>query len=305
MKEYTVFNGSIGLNNKITPHRLPYTDDGVSALEHAMNVYIDETGELVSAKGRRKVKDGVFHSTFETVDGFYVVQDLEASSSLFRAVPDAAGDLTLIGIRSAMTKGRRVYYHELDGRVYYSNGIDNGFLTLDDSYPWPTSEWVGQDEDNSKVTFPVGKNLDMLSGRFLCSIGKELFFTEVNLVGLYDEVAGRRAFESDITMICAVSTGVFVSDENSVYFLRGTNPKEWIMERVLNYPAYRKYQHLVDPSKFGFQSLTMAGLFATEKGAVIGMADGTAQNLIDDNVITPECNDGCINVVGDSMILQS
>ena len=110
-------------------------------------------------------------------------------------------------------------------------------------------------------------------------------------------------------MICAVQTGVYVSDHKSVYFLSGIDPNEWLCKKVLNYPAieWGREQGLVDPSRLGLESFSLSCLFATVNGPVVGMPDGTAINLIDKVLTMPDCNvqSGSIIVVDETLIIQS
>lgn len=298
----TIYSGGIGINNKVVPHRLPFDQKtGVAAFESATDVLIDKTGEVVSLRGTSKVQDGSFHSFFRASNGFYVVKNRDSDSALYKAIPDATGELTLSGIRSGLTNNAKISFVELNGEYLYCNGYQNGILSQDVSSPWPVNVWKGPETSKPMLPTPVGSHIDLLSGRILVSVDNELIFTEYGRPGLIDGVDNNRLFESKILMICAVETGVYVSDEKAIFFLQGNNPHKWKMRKVLDYPAieWGVNQDLVNPSKFGFDAHGLSGLFATVKGPVIGLQDGTAINLIDDNVKLP---DNCGNQVGSIMI---
>ena len=65
---------------------------------------------------------------------------------------------------------------------------------------------------------------------------------------------------------------------------------------------------LVSPADFGIESLGLSCLFATAEGPVIGLQDGQALNLINDNVTLPTgcgVSSGAIMVVDTTTVLQS
>lgn len=299
-----------GLNNQVVAHRLPFDGDtGVGALEEADNVLIDKSGEIATRRGIVKVQDGTFHSTFRCNGGFYIVKDYNLESALYKAVPNSDGSLELYGIRSSLSYGAKMDFVELNGEFLYCNGSQNGILKQDTSSPWPEQSWTGPESSIEMVSPPVGEHIDILSGRILISAGQELFYTEHGLVGLIDEAGNRVRLESRIVMVCAVQSGVFISDENSIYFISGINPKDWTIKQITNYPAieWSREQGLVDPSLFGVESFEMAALFGTVRGPCVGLPGGEVINLIDKDLTMPKCGvrEGSIMVVDDTTIIQS
>jgi len=307
-----IYHGGIGLNNKIVPHRLKFGKDGVAALEEATDVLIDSSGEIASRKGSSLVYgNGPCHSLCKTSGGFYVVEDRASDSALYKAVVDmATGAVSLTGIASGFTRGKRFSYTEaLDGKVYFSNGFQHGYLVGHVASPWTDSDWEMTDVSDDSVPVLAGTHLDILSGRILFSVGDELLFTEYGLPGRYNHITGRVRFESEVIMVCAVQSGVFVSDLDSIYFLKGSNPDEWTMRKVTDYPAkpYGNHKGLVDSSQLGLESTQMMALFATEQGPCLGSPDGAVYNLINKVVSLPaDCGSaGCVMVVDETLILQS
>jgi len=308
MPELAIYRATTGYNNRITPERLPFSK-GVTALEDVSNMLIDKTGCLVTRRAVSPLGSGSYHSSWRVGDSFYAVLDGTTTSTMYYvSVNQVDGSLSLKSAVTNLNKGKRVYYTEpLDGYVYYSNGYQHGKLALSVSSDWTNSEWNLTDRNVNKVEFPIGEHLAILSGRVVTSVGKELIFSEYGHWGLYDEAENRRRFETDITMICSVQTGVYVSDQNDTYFLSGTNPKEWTMKQVLPYPCNGFRQGLVNPFDLGFETPQLSALLSSKKGTIIAMPDGTAINLIEKNVETPH---GCGGLHGtlmmvDSTILQS
>ena len=306
MNEIELYNSGIGINNKVIPHRLPFGENGVSSLESASNFILDKTGELATYKSGTSVFSGDCHSGWETDDGFYFINDGDTSSSLMKATVKADATIDTVTIRAGLTLGAKCYYADLDGKTYYANGYVRGVIDVSTTSDWIVNTWDATRTTADMVQMPIGTHLGILSGRMLCAVDDEVFFSEYGLLNLVDNARNRVRFESKVKMVCPVQTGVFVSDEDAIYFLAGRNPKEWTMNKVLNYPATGCAQHLVDPSFFGFETTKLSGLLATVEGQVVGMPDGSCFNLVNKNIKLPtNCGNGAINVVDETTILQS
>jgi hypothetical protein len=307
----TLYKKAVGLNNKVSPHRLAFTADGVSALEEATDVIIDPTGEIVTRRSNVLLDNRPWHSLWKTDGGFFGVTDRATDSALYKlSVNNADGTVVFTGLRSGLMKGAKLSYtRPLGGKIYYSNGYENGMIVNSASEDWTESEWTASDTTADMVKAPIGTHLDILSGVVLIAVGDELFSTVYGHPGIVNNVLDRVRFETDIIMVCAVQTGVFVSDLTSIYFLAGANPREWTLNKVCNYPAksHGKNQDLVDPSFLGLETNKMSGLFATANGPVIGLPDGSIINLIDKQVSLPQegCLSGSIMVVDETTIIQS
>jgi len=310
MKHFLLYSGSSGVNNKLSAHRLPFDPEtGIAGFEYAMNVLIDQTGEVVTRKGSSPVVLGSFHSCYPYKDGFLVIRDDTESSSLLLARVTETGSVVLHGIRSGLSHGAKMSYCMVTDRVYYMNDYNFGVTDGETSEPWPVSVFLRDTEAEIINTF-AGKHLDILSGRFLISKNDEVFFTEPNQWGLIREATGRSRFESRVLMIASVQSGAFVSDENGIYFMSGADPNKWQARKVLDYPAveYAVNPKLINPSFFGLKTTQLSVLFGTVNGPVIGLPDGSCYNLIDKNVTMPnDCGltSGSIMVVDETLIIQS
>lgn len=307
--EVIISTYSTGINNKVTPARISYNQEsGVADLETADNVIIDSQGGIVSANGNTLVESGDWHSGISLMDGsFYAAKNRDADTALYKVTPQADGTVTTEGIGSNFTKGAMFSWREVDGEYFFMNGYEKGRIVNHVLADWPTSEWP-RETTAQMIETPVGSHLDMLSGRFIIGRDKELIYTEPGLWGLIDNVRNYREFESRILMVCSVDTGLYVSDSEAVYWLAGTNPEQWQLDKVLSYPAieYSRNNYLVDPSHFGFQTSKPSALFGTVNGPVVGLSDGTAVNLIDKKVQMPTgMSQGAIMIVDETTIIQS
>lgn len=306
----TIFSGGVGINNKVEPHRLPFDlKTGAVAFEEATDVLVDPTGEVSTRRGTSLLESGSFHSMWATQGGFYTIKDGTTTSDLYKVVVNSDGSLDLQGVWSGLTLNKQLSYADLDDYTLYCNGYQYGKLQDGARSAWPVNEQAR--EGSTKEATPIGKHIDVVSGRVLVAVGDEVFFTEYGLPGLVDPNKGRRRFEGgEVIMVASVQTGFYVSTEQAVYFVGGVAPiLELPVKKVLNYPAieYGKNQELIDPSFFGFETTQLSTLFATVNGPVVGLPDGTAVNLIDKQIKMTDCGQqtGAIMVVDESLIIQS
>ena len=230
----------------------------------------------------------------------------------------SSGVATLLGVKNGLTKSAKMSFAVLGDRVYYCNGNENGVITNETtSSAWTYNTWtgpvmsdLGDDWDNpttKMVATPVGSHIDVLSGRILLAVDDEIIFTEYGLPGLYNKIKNRRRFESDITMLRTVGpNATYVSDSRNVYFLEGSDPNQWVLRKVLGYPAIEWSDNpaLVDPSVFGFKDVREALLFNTTKGLVIGLPDGTAINLTSKRY-DPAVNCSAMAIYQNSLVVMS
>lgn len=73
---------------------------------------------------------------------------------------------------------------------------------------------------------PMMDYLCFAFGRIWGAVGKEMYYSEPYRYGLFKLTTNKFAFDSDITLIAKVPTGLFVGMENRTIFLEGTEPSE-------------------------------------------------------------------------------
>jgi len=273
-----LFHGFSGINNSVKQTKIGISENAVAGLSSANNVFIGVGGTLETVPEEVISLSGSFHSLWGLKDKFYCVKDETASAVLYCGNV-LNGALSMRTVAVGLSKGSMVSYTKLGEDIYYSNGIDKGYIDDNDvRFDWPI-------QHNSRlldlVTFTPGSHIDVLAGRMLSINGDEIRFSESFLPGLYDDVKNRRRLNSAGQMVCSVGSGAYVSDEDYVYFLTEVDPNKWKLKKVLDYPAiaYGQYPNLVDPSFFGFQTRQPSLLFNTQEGVCIGMPSGEVYNL--------------------------
>lgn len=309
VRAFTLYRSCTGINNKIDAARLPFdAEGGVTSLESGVDVLIDQSGGLSARRGTTTVLSGSYHSGFPVSgSAFLAVKDRTADSAIYLMTPQANGGLVEEGVVSGLAKGAPVEFRKVDERVYYMNGFQLGYIEDGAAYAWPVNQWP-RDTTAQFVPTPAGEHFDVISSTFVLIKGKEIIYTEPGLWGLVDNTRNYRRLESPGLMVASVDTGLYVSDSETVYFLPGRNPAEWVPKKVLDYPAkpYCKHHKLVDPSHFGLQTSDPSVLFGTVRGPVLGLPDGSVFNLIDKQVAMTDTGiRGAIMVVDETTILLS
>lgn len=119
-----------GLNNKTSPERFK-----VGELAVALDVDIDNTGKLLSRKGKTVIDGTACHSLYSN-EG---VAFLAKGTSMF-----AVGlDLSLTLLRT-LSNANQIYYGTLTGVTYWTNGTDTGRTIGTRSLQWGVAVPQGQ-----------------------------------------------------------------------------------------------------------------------------------------------------------------
>lgn len=309
-----VFEGSIGLNNKVPAHRLEWNPEtGFAALECCENFIVGPSGDLVTRTGFTEIEAGPFHSLHPGIGHGWglVAKDRTNDCAIYKVDVTAQGDVTLTGIRSGLAKGKRIDFCRVNEQVFYTNGSQNGVIHSDGtSHPWVSSTWY-DDESIAQFAevFPA-EHLCYNAGRIYFSKGQDLYWTQYGMLGLYDQVRNVQRFpDGNITAICPAVDGLYVSDQHSIFFLSGLDPAKWQSRRVTSYPIleWGVHKEYVNPSLFGLETDFPSILVATATGPVVLMPSGGIVNLIDQVVTVPDCEGGtgAVCLFDQTLVIQS
>lgn len=299
MPEVPFFRASQGLNVRLAESRLQAAGEaGVCELASAVNVLHDETGRLVKRAGITLIAPGAFHSLWCKKGLCFVCKD----ESLYRVTSGGS----LIGLRGNVGAARMAYL-VLNRECYYTNGLVNGVIRDDQSFAWPIGTYTGPLTSRQFSPAPLGRHLEYFSGRVFIAEGKVLWMSEPWSPGLFDLSSGFVQFESDIKMIRATKQGMFVSDSESTWFLRGQDVKEWEQVQVLNYPAfeYSLATQELQGLQVGLETPEACSFWSTKKGLVAGAADGSVFLLNDRKIKFPSNAGSGATLVRDKDIVHS
>lgn len=262
-----------GLNNRDDPLRLPPT-----ALVKAGNVDMDNR-RVKRRKGYALKVAGKIHSLFSDGDTcLYVEGDaLKQLSTTYAAVT----------LRAGLTVGRPMAYCAVDGTIYYSNGVEIGYVRKGAPYAFADPGMA------FKSAPPPGQALEYYKGRLYIAQGAVLWFTDALALNRVDRRRNFLLFATPITLLMAVRNGLYVSDEEGTYFLPGDRSEAFTRIPVFPYPAIRGTAVRVDPNWIGKDGMSGGAiLWASTRGICLGLDGGQGKNLTERQYQMPQAAAG-------------
>ncbi len=291
--ESIILGSFSGIKNTVSSERLK-TDE----LERAINVDIDDGGQVRRRRGYLRKLTGNCHSLKKMGDITIMVRD------------GVLGTVTTGPIHTPLVSvgQRRVAAVRVVDTIYFSSEGTTGKIIDNQVLPWGSvdgngiwvspvirpTETLGAIRGKKLVAPPNATDLEAYHGRIYMAAGPVLWVTELYLYDLIDKTRNFITFESDITMLAAVDDGIYVGTTENLYFLGGnfsTGLKRSIVMGVGVLPGsavvvpYVK----VDPRARGGQPVPegQGPVFMTNAGICVGFPGGTAFNLTQDRAIFP------------------
>lgn len=255
-----------GINNRSDASSLA-TDE----LAECIDFVVDDLGLLETRVGLTKILEGDFHSAPQEPDIPYIVENRVTDSALYFVNPD----ITLKGVRNLISSNK-VSFTVYSDRVYYSNGVENGFLVHDISYAWPNP--VAQTDDHRIISpAPVGSHIASFMGRMLIAVGPVMYVSEYLDPHSYELHRNFYDFGSDIKMIRPTEGGVYVSNSDSVFFLSGEIPGKANFKKVSTKPAieWSDIAELIQSEDLGINSAELSAIWVSIEGVFVGTSTGT------------------------------
>ncbi|MFV0437500.1 MAG: hypothetical protein ACK5PS_08940 [Desulfopila sp.] len=278
----TLFAAAAGINNLLDNVRTPKDlESGLVDLVSGVNITLDESGRPNRRSGRSLLVGGDFHSLFATESDCYVGVD----DALYRV----GTDLSLTGVRDGMTRSR-IAFVETPRGILYANGVDRGRLVEGRSLIWKSGEYVGPETTRQFSGPPAGiRHLEYFAGRIFAAMGNQLVWSEPFAEDLWDMARNFLPLPSPIRMIKSVDTGLFVSDEDTTWFLPGTDPQEFTQRPAGLLPAFEwsALQGLVPMSDLGLDGVANIAVWTSPFGLTLGLPDGSLVFPVRDRIEVP------------------
>lgn len=293
-----------GLKNTVTRERL-----GPEDLAEAVNVDLDDEGQIHRRRGATQVATGDWHSLFTTSDGTVLGV---CNNEIGIVYPN----YTFNGLRSGLGADPTVglsplAYAQVGDKVYYTSATDAGVVQL--GWSPNVTDW-GPSQDfwlspvvNPTPTLPsirgrllgrppLATQLVYYKGRLYMAQGRTVWCTVLFSYELVDKTRNFMPFEADITMLGAVSDGIYVGTTDGLYFCKGTFEAGMQRTKVMD-SAVIPGSMVTVPGELANPAQTPSGadtqpmvsiLFMTSTGYCVAKDGGEAYNLTEHKFYFPQ-----------------
>lgn len=291
MKIFPLYHKATGVNTVADATRINYnTETGVLGLSEANNVDIDLSGAIRRRAGYTKLSDGLCHSLFSC--GTYGYCVLNGNLCYI--------DSTLaVSVIKNIGNFKTVYALNFDGtdeRVFFTNGVVTGILYGLQVFPWVPSPYVGVNSTKAQITeympiVPPGQVLRIYNGHMYIARNNILYASEPFAYSWFDEKAAF-VFEDRIVLVQGVVSGLYVATNKAVYFLAGSDPREFSLVKVYDYGAVEGTDQVVTAASLNLEAQGDAILFASTQGLCVGLPTGLVLNFTKAFIAFPQVSIG-------------
>lgn len=306
-QQIPIFNGVSGINTRTDPALISYNPrTGIQEMSELVNMYVDNSLHAHRRRGYTEIVDGNFHSLFcgPGQKDAYAVLDSGGAAAIYRIAPNNAGQLVTAGL----TGGRRVWWTWYDGKAYWSNGLQNGYIIGGTAYSWTLSSPHASEYDGSREYYapPTGTIMTTFSGRIYMAQGDTVWESEWGSPNRWRKSVGFMRFEGQITMLESVMAGMYVSDNVRTYFVSPADTSGAMrLDTVAEYPAVLGTSAVTEGGRvMGGQAMRgPVAVWTSTQGICVGDQKGQLINLTDSKFTYPVSDEGSamvMNVHGES-----
>lgn len=283
-----------GIRNNVSRERL-----GDKDLELAINVDLDDAGQIRRRRGFDQKDSGNWHSIKAVAGKVYGVKNGELG--IIRPGPIFSTLSLLIGTAP-------VCYTEVDEKVYFSSRDLSGVISADEmvddwghtdgqgtwfSPVYTPTDTLGEVGGSLLGDPPKATQIEAYKGRIYLATGKLLWATELFRYHYVDRTRGLMQFEHEITLVMAVSDGLYVGTTGGLYFLQGVfgtfKLQQLTSEAVLEGSGVFVPGELIHPQARNQDVPTgVCAVMMANDGVLAGFDGGTVYNLTSGRVGFPE-----------------
>jgi hypothetical protein len=201
-----------------------------------------------------------------------------------------AGVMLVSGLSHTITDSRISHI-----RIYVTSAMGTEFFAQVDVPFGENSAFVSAPFGRGKklstqhlAPMPVGQLIEYYNGRMYVASGNILYYSEPLRYGYYHTAHGFLMFEDRITLLRAADNGLFISADQT-YFMEGTPEKDKLSRTVvLPYRAIEGASCVVPNTK--------DVMWLSERGMVVGGADGKVTNVTENRIAMGEMNSACLGI---------
>jgi hypothetical protein len=281
-----------GIRNTVAEERLKQSE-----LAAAVNVDIDDAGQLRRRRGRTRINAEPHHSLRDFPWMTVVVR----SGVLGRLFPDYSfNPIVPVGPEP-------LAYTSVGDMIYYSSEVTNGKISADGipltwgepgAGTWVSpvvrpTETLGAIRGRQLTAPPNATCLEAYKGRIYMGAGPVIWATERWNYDRVDRTKNFLPFEADVTMIASVDDGLYVGTTNELLFLQGTLEDGFKLTHIIASGVIPgscvlvPYSKAIPQARSGPVPEGSGPLFMTAAGIIVGMNSGNAFNLTQDHVAFP------------------
>ena len=288
-----------GINSIVDPKFLTYAVKDVSGignkavypLEIGANIYIDNTYHINSRGGQTLLLSGTTKNLWANIAG--TLAFCTKGSNLYQLKTD----YTVVLLLSGLDTNNLMSYLEWNDRVYFSNGVNIGYIKNSIAYPLSVPVVINPDKMTGGITasepmpykrvMPPGQYLAVYRGHLLSASDNVLYVSDA-LSDCYDvrgsiQGTGRSyiPFNGDITMVRPVDEGIYVADGNT-WFLRGAAFED-MEKRLVESSQVAPFSDInVDAELIGKgEGKGRWAVWISGKGIMTGDNNGNVENITD------------------------
>ena len=282
-----------GLKNTVSKHRLAPSD-----LERAINIDLDDVGQLRRRRGYTLKLAGDFHSVANVGSLILGVKDGE----LGIINPDYSFD----GLGDTVGS-ERMSYVSVDDTIYWSNRLASGKLSVTArttsawGYPVSATEWHSQVITPTEYLTPIAgkllsppptaQHLAYLNGRIYLASGQIIWATELYLYDYVDRTKNFIQYENEITGMGSLPGSLYVGTDEGVWYMSGPfgqmARKKVVTSPMLAGSMVRARASMINDRLRQTTDEADVLLFLTDAGLVAGFDDGRCYNLTQDRFEFP------------------
>ncbi len=256
----------------------------VYPLTVAENVDIDNAYAISSRLGNTLRLAGSAIHSFWSNDAIALFAD---GKSLYQFNKDYTSTLLKTGLT-----GLRIVYEQVVDRIYFTDGQYIGYYKDGSIYDIaaPTARYgtAGTMNMNFKAVLPAGQFLSCYKTRLLVGSGKVMYIAD-SLSHHFDVRKGYRSFGSNIKMIHALDTGIYVSDSDYTYFLAereiGKEIDAFSRKKVIDCPAISYTDVTIDGKYIGNGLEGDVVMWTSKDGICMGDGKGEVTLITRNNYV--------------------
>lgn len=291
LPESIILGSFSGIRNTVSRERLQQGE-----LMSAVNVDIDDAGQLRRRRGRRRVATGSWHSICTIGGGTLGVKDGQLGFM------NASGQHNALGY----VGDDPLCYTQVGNTVYFSSRSVSGKVERMAILPWGeqgAGEWVspvvrptatlGAVAGKQLTAPPNASEIEAWKGRIYLAVDNVIWATELYLYDKVDASKNYIMLEDDVTMIRGVEDGLYVGTTRQLLFLQGTLSEGLKQSIVMESPVVAGSSVLVPWSKAHPRARTQpvpegnGPMFMTGDGICLGLDNGEVYNLTQERTVFP------------------